>query len=285
MAGPELQPISALEFDCGAGFSLGEGSRIGGIGGPANFVKIGRQVTIGEGVHIAAPSVVIGDYVTVHRNSTLYGYAPVTIGHATWVGQNVVLNCTNELRIGRGCVISAHSNVWTHFAGGDVLQGCRYDESRPVNIADDAWIGVGASIAPVDIGARSLILAGAVVTKLVPANTVWGGSPANDLTAKLGPPFVETSLQDRYRLLCELLRRHKAGTDIKTGRLPKASDCPLSEGPVFTIGGISVVMGGDAEALGGSVFDVRDRTFSATGSAEEIAFMRALLYRVKFFPR
>lgn len=278
-------PVDAREFTCGAGLRLGRNCAIGGINGPARKVSIGQQVSIGEGVHIAAPEIHIGDYVTIHRHTTIYGYEAVSIGACSWVGQNAVLNCTAQLTIGQGCVISAYSSLWTHFAGGDVLEGCRYDEAAPVSVGDDAWLGVNATIAPVAIGAQALVLAGAVLTKPAPDNTVWGGNPATDLTAKLGPPFVETGAEDKYRLLCELLRRHSAGVDIKLGRLPRPADCPPTPGPAFSAGGVTVLCDGDPLAHEGSVFDVRDRSYSRTGSAEEVAFMRALLYRVKFYPR
>ena len=46
-------------------------------------------------------------------------------------------------------------------------------------IKRNAWIGAGATILPgVTIGENSIIAAGAVVTKDVPANTIAGGIPA-----------------------------------------------------------------------------------------------------------
>ena len=120
----------------------------------------------------------IGDWVTIHNHTTIYGYEDVEIGECSWIGQNAILNCTAPSRIGRGCTISAYSNLWTHFSGGDPLQGCRYGEGNeaPCTLEDDVWIGVGASVAPVTIGAQALLLAGSIVTKDIPRNTVWGGT-------------------------------------------------------------------------------------------------------------
>lgn len=51
--------------------------------------------------------------------------------------------------------------------------------TQPVVIRRNAWIGAGATILPgVTIGENSVVAAGAVVSKEVPANTVVAGIPA-----------------------------------------------------------------------------------------------------------
>jgi acetyltransferase-like isoleucine patch superfamily enzyme len=51
--------------------------------------------------------------------------------------------------------------------------------SNPIVIKKRAWIGAAATIMPgVTIGENSIVAAGAVVTKDVPANTIVGGVPA-----------------------------------------------------------------------------------------------------------
>ena len=55
---------------------------------------------------------------------------------------------------------------------------------KSVLIKRNAWIGAGAIILPgVTIGENSVIAAGAVVNKDVPANTVVGGIPAKIIKA------------------------------------------------------------------------------------------------------
>jgi acetyltransferase-like isoleucine patch superfamily enzyme len=51
-----------------------------------------------------------------------------------------------------------------------------------IHIKKNAWIGAGATILPgVTIGENSVVAAGAVVSKDVPANTVVGGIPARHI--------------------------------------------------------------------------------------------------------
>src|SRR5215204_4127396 len=53
---------------------------------------------------------------------------------------------------------------------------------KPIVIKRNAWIGAAATILPgVTIGENSVVAAGAVVSKDVPANTVVGGIPAKFL--------------------------------------------------------------------------------------------------------
>ena len=53
---------------------------------------------------------------------------------------------------------------------------------QPILIKQNAWIGAGATILPgVTIGENSIVAAGALVSKDVPANTIVGGVPAKIL--------------------------------------------------------------------------------------------------------
>ena len=53
-------------------------------------------------------------------------------------------------------------------------------DTRPVTIRDNVWVGMHAVILKgVEIGENSVVAAGAVVTKSVPANVVVAGNPAN----------------------------------------------------------------------------------------------------------
>jgi acetyltransferase-like isoleucine patch superfamily enzyme len=52
-------------------------------------------------------------------------------------------------------------------------------ETRPVTIADDVWIGIGAIVLKgVRIGRGARIAAGAVVTRDVPEGAMVAGNPA-----------------------------------------------------------------------------------------------------------
>jgi acetyltransferase-like isoleucine patch superfamily enzyme len=58
----------------------------------------------------------------------------------------------------------------------------KFLDLKPIVIKKNAWIGAGAVLLPgVTVGENSIVAAGAVVNKDVPANTVVGGVPARHL--------------------------------------------------------------------------------------------------------
>jgi acetyltransferase-like isoleucine patch superfamily enzyme len=57
---------------------------------------------------------------------------------------------------------------------GALSDGTRFDS---VTIGEHCWVGEGA-IVLADVGARSIVGAGAVVTRAMPGNTLVSGNPA-----------------------------------------------------------------------------------------------------------
>ncbi|MCL1810816.1 MAG: sugar O-acetyltransferase [Methanomassiliicoccaceae archaeon] len=102
------------------------------------------------------------------------------------LGKNVLINydCilldTGEIFIGDNTLIGPGVKIVT--AKHSLEAEKRKDWSvscSPVKIEEDVWIGAGAIVLPgVTIGARSVIGAGSVVTKDVPADVVAVGNPA-----------------------------------------------------------------------------------------------------------
>lgn len=111
------------------------------------------------------------------------------------MGNDVIINmnCTfvddKEIRIGNRVLIA--SNVQIYTASHPVLPEERLVEdwkgrqntffrtyARPVDISDNVWIGGGCILLPgVTIGENSVIGAGSVVNRSVPADCVAAGNP------------------------------------------------------------------------------------------------------------
>lgn len=121
---------------------------------------------MGEGCYLEPPlrcdygfNIRLGDRVYVNFNLVVLDCAAVTIGNDVLIGPNV--------------------GIYT--AGHPVDPGLRREGlefALPVTIEDGVWIGGHAVIAPgVRIGRNSVIGAGSVVTKDIPANVVAVGNP------------------------------------------------------------------------------------------------------------
>ncbi len=99
---------------------------------------------------------------------------------------NTIIQCHDSItigdyvNIGAGCLImdtNFHSTNWENRLDRkkDVLDA----KTAPVKIGDVCFIGTRSIICKgVTIGDHSMIAAGSVVVKDVPANEIWGGNPA-----------------------------------------------------------------------------------------------------------
>ncbi|MEO1766441.1 acyltransferase [Thiobacter aerophilum] len=105
----------------------------------------------------------------------------VHIGANTSIGPGCFLQASSQghIIIGERCAIAAFTRIITPTHDPAVLPVAAVGINRTVEIGDDVWIGTGAMILPgVRIGSRSIVAAGAVVTKDVPEDVMVAGVPA-----------------------------------------------------------------------------------------------------------
>ncbi len=87
----------------------------------------------------------------------------------------VVISCFNEICIGNNVKIGGNSAI---FDGNFHLDDPRSGKPLPIIIGDNVWIGYNSIILKgVTIGENSVIGAGSIVTKDIPANCVAAGNP------------------------------------------------------------------------------------------------------------
>ncbi len=110
----------------------------------------GRHVHFGKGVY-------------ANYNLTLVDDADIYVGDCTMIGPNVTIVT----------------------AGHPIQPGLRekvYEFNIPVRIGRNVWVGAGAVLLPgVSVGDNSVIGAGSVVTRDIPANVVAAGVPCRVL--------------------------------------------------------------------------------------------------------
>lgn len=146
---------------------------------------------------LIAPDVKLGADVAIYNFVNLYG---CEIGDRTKIGSFVEIQ--KGVRVGRNCKVSSHTFICegVHiedevFIGHNVnfindkypratsAAGTLQTEAdwtvEPTIVEQGASIGTGATIlGGIEIGARAIVGAGAVVTKNVPPNSIVAGNPA-----------------------------------------------------------------------------------------------------------
>ena len=116
-----------------------------------------------------APSINIGDNVSLNSDCHLGAVHNITIGNNVLIGSRVLIIDHSHGEINRKSlrIIPMLRTLYT---------------KGPIIIGDNVWIGEGVCIlSGVTIGENAIIGANSVVTKSVPANAVAGGNPAKIL--------------------------------------------------------------------------------------------------------
>lgn len=122
--------------------------------------QVGENVRIETGFWCDYGSnISIGDWSFLNFNCTLLDIGTITIGKKVQIGPGV--------------------HIYTVSHPLDYQRRADFEMTvEPVVIEDNCWIGGGTIIMPgVTIGARSVIGAGSIVTKSIPADTLAFGNP------------------------------------------------------------------------------------------------------------
>jgi acetyltransferase-like isoleucine patch superfamily enzyme len=120
----------------------------------------------------------------IDKSSTVFVPFHTNFGKHIKIGKNVFINhaCSfldlGGITIEDDVQIGPRVNLVTENHPIDPT-GRKHLDLKSILIKRNAWIGAGATILPgVTVGENSIVAAGAVVNKDVPANTIVGGVPA-----------------------------------------------------------------------------------------------------------
>jgi len=254
--------IDADEIHMGKGVVVEEGAGI-----TANKVTLGDFCYIGKDVRIIVPEFSIGDYSKLHAGSFVHGTKPTQIGRNCWIGGSTILDSNGGLVIDDGVGIGAQSQIWTHIKFGDIVEGCnkKWYSEKYMHIKKDVWFVGHCIVSPIEVGEKSMALAGSVVTKDMVPNHIYAGVPAQDVTHKLGTQFTSRTVEEKAAILQGLL-------DDFFKKYPDYKDQ------------IEVVKHPDERKDGTSWFDVSTRTYNKIYNPAEIDFLKTYVPIVKFTP-
>ena len=154
------------------------------LANPRASIDLREPVYFGPGTHLdlAEDATFIAHERTHFRRNCVVevnGSGRVEVGEDTQFTYNVVVQCSTSVTIGKRCLVGAAMIVDGNHGYRDLSRSLLQQdyEYRPITIADDVWIGIGA-IVMADVGERGVVAANAVVTEPVAPYTVVGGVPA-----------------------------------------------------------------------------------------------------------
>ena len=125
-----------------------------------------------------AQLIMCGGQVSDECDIEVFDDAQVTIGTSFYCNWRLTLICGKKVSIGSGVNIGREVIV-RDTNGGHYIQRDGYRNTEEVIIGNHVWLCDRCEILPgVHIGDGSIVAAGAVVTKDVPANSLVAGVPA-----------------------------------------------------------------------------------------------------------
>ena len=150
------------------------------------YVMIARGGTFSIGKNFAMNNGIKGNPIGCYERCTFFvdRGAVLTIGNNVGMSQAALI-CHKSITIGNNVKIGGGVCIYdTDFHSLDPVirrssEDLKNRAEKPVVIDNDVFIGAKSIILKgVTIGENSVIGAGSVVTKSVPANQIWAGNPA-----------------------------------------------------------------------------------------------------------
>jgi len=111
-------------------------------------------------------------------------------GAHSWIGEDVWIDNLAEVTIGSQCCISQGAYLCT---GSHDWTRQTFDLiTRPIHVADQAWIAARSIIGPgVSVGEGSVLSLGSVATKNLAPWTIYAGTPAAIVKTRLPKADIE----------------------------------------------------------------------------------------------
>ena len=128
--------------------------------------------SVGEGVDIRPPLRVD------------YGHN-ITIGDGSWVNFGLTALDVAPIVIGQDVLIGPNCSLYTAIHPTEPgPRRAKWESAAPITLGDNVWLGRSVVVCPgITIGENSIIGAGAVVTRDIPANSIAVGNPARVIRA------------------------------------------------------------------------------------------------------
>lgn len=156
--------------------------------------------TFGEACFVSPQAIVLPDQLALGDRSYIAGGAIVRSTRLV-TGSDCSINSysilSGDITMGNGVRIASHASLYGFNHGYAVTDVPVFRQPLTVKgivIGDDVWIGANAVILDgVRIGSHSIVAAGAIVTRDVPAYSIVGGNPAKLIRSRLAGEAATTA--------------------------------------------------------------------------------------------
>jgi acetyltransferase-like isoleucine patch superfamily enzyme len=166
------------------------------------FRKTGRRFRFDPDGHYSFSTITVGDDVFVGPGAFFSASESfIHIGNKVMFGPNVTILCGD------------HRFDVVGLAMADVTEK-RPEDDCGVTIADDVWVGAGATVLKgVSIRRGAVVAAGAIVTREVPPYAIVAGCPARVVRSR----FSETD-QEQHERLVSIAKGRDSATELRKRR-------------------------------------------------------------------
>lgn len=227
----------------------------------------------------------LGDWNVLHNDMLLMAEQKLLIGHNCWFGQNTILDGAGGLEIGNGVRVGMYSQIWTHVASGEQIEGCTLFSKRKTIIEDDVWL-VGSCIvgSGLKLGWRSVALINSVITKDTLPDRAYAGSPAKLM--EKAQFYIQKTLDEKFELLNNWLKdfvainKNVLTLSNENSELLILEDSEKNEKVIFSKKNNAEIKENE------SIFYLEDKTFIKTNSLLERQVYKYLYNnKARFLPK
>ena len=183
------------------------------------------------------------------------------------------------LKIKNGVRVGMYSQIWTHVASGERIEGCTLYSNSETILNDDVWL-VGSCVvgSGIELGKRSIMLINSVVTKDTSENMTYSGTPAKIMNNLCF--YRPMNLQNKFTLLKEWLLEFCNQNEVELIESENSlllKDLNNNEQVIFSTD--------SKDKLSGSVFYLDQKTFRKTNSNLERSVYKFLYgNKARFIP-
>ncbi len=152
-----------------------------------NSVKVGFEGNTQVIISGLNSSITFGDTNYFYRLGNLEALdgGQIVFGDHVSINKGFSIVCRAQISFGDNIIIGPNVMIYDHdhkFAISNLPFRLQKFVAKPISIGDNVWIGAHVFISSgVSIGSDSVIAAGSVITKDVPANSLVGGNPGRIL--------------------------------------------------------------------------------------------------------